>query len=146
MSDSKGASAGAAGGGKPHAPVVLVVDDEAANRELLSRHLSKEDVRIVTAANGAGAIAAYCRNNPAVVLLDLNMPGVDGFEFLKWLNQEPADQRAPTIVLTGASDRNSVESAAALGAAGYIVKPYSGDDVRQRVRNLLPNRKEVDLG
>lgn len=138
MATVQGADRSRPPGAAAQAPVVLIVDDEPDNRELLSRHLGKEELRIVTAANGAEAIAAYCRNTPAVVLLDLRMPGVDGFEFLKWLNQEPEAQRAPTIVLTANSDRGTVQQAAELGAAGYIVKPFSAEDVRQRVRGLLP--------
>jgi len=146
MSGDKAPDAGAPPGRARPTPVVLVVDDDANNRDLLARHLSKEEIRIVTAANGGDAIAAYCRNDPAIVLLDIRMPGVDGLEFLKWLSREPAEQRAPTIVLTGNSDRGTVEAAAGLGAVGYIIKPIDGEDVRQRVRSLLANRREVHLG
>lgn len=126
-------------------PLVLIADDEPTNRDLLCRILAKEELRIVTAANGADAIAAYCRNAPSVVLLDLLMPGVDGFEFLKWLSREPELDRAPAIVLTASSERSTVQQAAALGAAGYIVKPFDGDDIRQRVRALLPMKRASEL-
>jgi CheY-like chemotaxis protein len=116
---------------------VLIVDDEPANRDLLCRYLGKENLLLVTAANGAQAIAAYCRTPPTVVLLDLRMPGVDGFEFLRWAQEEPEERRVPILVLTAESDRNTVQQAAALGAAGYIVKPFDGENVRQRVRKLL---------
>jgi CheY-like chemotaxis protein len=118
-------------------PKVLVVDDQVANRDLLTRLLRRDGVDVLTAATGAEAIAAYCRYAPALVLLDLNMPGVDGFEFLKWLKSDPPGHRAPVIVLTAHSDRESVQKAAHLGAAGYIVKPFEGDDIRERVRGML---------
>lgn len=122
---------------------MLIVDDESANRDLLCRNLEKESVRTVTASNGAAAIAAYCRSSPRAVLLDLSMPGVDGFEFLKWHSTEPENLRAPVIVLTANSDRASVQQAAALGAVGYIVKPFDGAEVRKRVVSLLDNAQLV---
>lgn len=127
------------------APVILVVDDDVSNRDLIDRFLQKDGLRIIKAANGADAIAAYCRNKPVVVLLDLHMPNVDGFEFLRWLRQEPEIDRAPAIVLTGSSERASVEQAAKLGASGYLVKPIDGDEVRQRVRSLLPMKRSPEL-
>lgn len=117
--------------------VVLVVEDDEAVREVICENLLKEDVRLVRAADGAQAIAAYCRQRPRVVLLDLNMPGVDGFEFLRWLQTEPEESRAPAIVMTAHSDRASVERAIALGAAGYVIKPFDGKDLRQRIRAAL---------
>lgn len=127
------------------APVVLVVDDDVGNRDLIDRFLQKDGLRVVKAGNGAQAIAAYCRNSPSVVLLDLQMPSVDGFEFLKWLQQEPEAGRAPALVLTGTSDRDTVKQAAALGASGYLVKPVDGDELRQRVRSLLPMERSPEL-
>ena len=118
-------------------PVVLVVEDEPMVRELICENLMMEDVRLVTAGDGAEAVAAYCRNKPAAVLLDLNLPGVDGFEFLRWLRKEPEDGRAPAIVMTAHRDRETVERAVALGASDYVIKPFNGDDVRQRVRGIV---------
>ena len=118
-------------------PKVLVADDHVANRDLLTRLLTIDGLSVATAASGAEAIAVYCRWNPALVLLDLNMPGVDGFEFLKWLRSEPVEMRAPVIVLTASSDRETVQQAAQLGASAYIIKPFDGDHVRDRVRSLL---------
>ncbi len=116
---------------------MLVADDHVANRDLLRRLLAMDGLSVATATSGAEAIAVYCRCKPSLVLLDLNMPGVSGFEFLKWLRTEPADMRAPVIVLTASSDRETVQQAAQLGASAYIVKPFDGDDVRDRVRSLL---------
>ena len=65
------------------------------------------------------------------------MPGIDGFAFLEWLQQEPEITRAPTIVLTASSDRDSVRRAASPGISGYVVKPFDADDLRQRLRDLL---------
>src|ERR1700757_3864203 len=101
------AQASSAGG--PHAnaaggAVVLIIDDEPDNRDLLRRYLDQEGLRSVMATNGAEAIAAYCRNAPKLVLLDLVMPSVDGFEFLRWLRKEPEADRAPAIVLTASRE------------------------------------------
>jgi len=118
-------------------PVVLVVEADEVVRELICENLLKEDVRLVTAVDGAEAIAAYCRDQPKMVLLDLSIPGIDGFEFLRWLRKEPQESRAPAIVMTAHSDRASVERAIGLGASGYVIKPFDGADVRQRVRTAL---------
>jgi CheY-like chemotaxis protein len=118
----------------------MVVEDDPAIRELLCEHLAALDVRLITAGDGAEGIAAYCRQSPDAVLVDLNMPGVDGFEFLRWLQGEPAATRAPAVVMTAHGDRDSVQRAAGLGASGYVRKPFDGSDVRQRVRDLLDRR------
>lgn len=118
-------------------PVVLVVEDDAAVREVLCENLLNENVRLVTAGDGAEAVAVYCRNSPKAVLLDLSMPGVDGFEFLRWLQKEPEQGRATAIVVTAHRDRDSVQRAMALGAAGYVLKPFDGADVRRRVRTIV---------
>jgi CheY-like chemotaxis protein len=126
-------------------PLVLVVEDDPAIRELICEHLTALDVRLVAAGDGAAAIAAYCRHAPQAILIDLNRPGVDGFEFLRWLQTEPAATRAPAVVLTAHGDRASVQRAAGLGACGYVRKPFDGTDVRQRVRDLIARRLDPVL-
>lgn len=119
------------------ATLVLVVEDDEAVRELICENLRRDNLALVTAADGAEGVAAYCRHRPQVVLVDLSMPGVDGFEFLRWLQKEPAASRAPALVLTAHGDRASVERALAFGAAGYALKPFDGVALRRRVREML---------
>jgi CheY-like chemotaxis protein len=80
---------------------VLVVDDDAAVRELIRRALERDGLRVVEAEHGRAALAVLQREAPSLILLDLLMPEMDGFEFLRLLRQQEAWRRLPVIIVTG---------------------------------------------
>ncbi|MBI3966043.1 MAG: response regulator [Chloroflexi bacterium] len=105
---------------------VLVVDDDPGIRELLSLVLLDEGYEVLTAANGAAALEWVAQRPPHLILLDLNMPVMDGWEFAAAYRQTPPPL-APIIVLTAGS--NAAVSASHIDAAGFVAKPFDVADV-----------------
>jgi signal transduction histidine kinase/CheY-like chemotaxis protein len=103
---------------------VLIVDDDAAARDLLSRFLRREGFGVLTAATGAQALRMARENRPDVITLDVIMPGMDGWEVLRTLKAEPLLEDIPVILLTITDDQNL---GYALGAAEYLTKPVDWD-------------------
>ena len=112
---------GAARGG---APVVLVVEDDAATRALLREVLEAAGYAVREAADGAAGLRAARAARPALVLLDLYLPGTDGWAFAAAYRRAPGP-RAPIVVLT--ADADAEAHAAGLGAAGHLLKPFDLD-------------------
>lgn len=113
---------------------VLVVDDSTANRLFLASILEEDGYRIVQAADGESCIKAAAMEQPALILLDVVMPGIDGFETLRRLKADPATRRIAVIMLTGLGDQESKLKAFDFGAVDYIVKSSNEAEVRARVR------------
>jgi putative two-component system response regulator len=119
---------------------ILIVDDDAGDVLLLESFLMADDriIRSVTDARTAEqAIAAF---DPDIVLLDLHMPGLDGFEILRRLRSAHAEF-LPVIILTADADPASRHRALILGADDFLTKPLDRHDVVLRVRNLLRTRQ-----
>ena len=111
--------------------VVLVVDDEEITRDVVGAMLEIEDVEVHTAHDGESALALAEDVRPDLVLLDVMMPGLDGFEVCRRLSGGPG---APRIVmLTARADAASRQAAADAGAVGYLVKPFSAMDLFKAV-------------
>ena len=107
--------------------VVLVVDDEAITREVVAAMLELEDVEIHTAHDGDTALAMAGDLHPDLVLLDVMMPGLDGFEVCRRMTAADAPPRV--VMLTANSDDASRREAAEAGATSYLVKPFSAVDL-----------------
>jgi urea transport system substrate-binding protein len=113
--------------------LILVVDDDPDLRELLTLALSSEEVDVECAENGRQALALLARRRPDLILLDMKMPVMDGWEFSRILDGR-AD-RPPVVVVTAAS--NSAERAREVHAEGWLGKPFELDDVRATARRFL---------
>jgi CheY-like chemotaxis protein len=105
---------------------VLVVDDDESIREFVSVALSDEGYDVVTAADGASALETVGRERPGVILLDMRMPIMDGWEFSRAYHAMP-EPHAPIIVVTAA--RDAEERASQIQAEGYLAKPFDLDDL-----------------
>lgn len=116
---------------------ILVVDDEAANRELLELILSLDGFSVETAASGAEALASVARSLPDLVLLDLMMPEMTGYEVMSQLKSSGTTDHIPIIVVTALSDRTSRIRALAAGAADVLTKPTERSKLCARVRSAL---------
>jgi two-component system chemotaxis response regulator CheY len=105
---------------------VLVVDDDDSIREMIELALSSEGYEVVTAPDGAAALALLPRMHPELVLLDMKMPLMDGWEFARRYRQLP-DPKPPIVVLTAAQDaaRRAIE----VGATAYLAKPFAIDQL-----------------
>ena len=123
-----------------------MIDDTPVNLKLLKLALDKE-FDVSTATSGAAGLALAHEQPPDLILLDVQMPEMDGFETCKLIKAEPELQAIPVIFVTGQSDTESETTGLQLGAADYIAKPIKVGIVRQRIRNLLEReqlRKQVE--
>lgn len=130
MSGIGGARAGQHGRGR-----VLVVDDDEPIRRLVAMALLDDGYEVLSASNGAIALEHAREHAPDVVLLDMNMPIMDGWEFFKRY-RELVGQRAPVVVMTAAASAQA--RAEQLGAEGWLGKPFDLDDLTAAVRRFLP--------
>ncbi len=116
------------------APVILAVDDQEPNIRLVGTVLSAAGYDVIPALNGKQALARSAARTPDLVLLDMRMPGMDGFEVAEELRRNPATAKVPVIFLTAASERESLVRAFSSGAVDYIVKPFVAEELTARVR------------
>jgi len=118
--------------------LVLIVDDAPANIGILSGVLKQDGYRTKVATNGEKTLVlAAADERPDLILLDVMMPGMDGYEVCRRLKQNPATHDIPVVFVTSRSDAEDEEKGFAVGALDYIQKPYSGPIVRARVKSLL---------
>ncbi len=113
---------------------ILVVDDTASVRTLLQDYLSGQGFRVVTAANGQDAIYEARRSNPDAILLDIMMPKMDGFDFLRQYRKE---KQTPVIVITAKEEETDAVLGLELGADDYVIKPFRMRELVSRVRAVL---------
>jgi two-component system phosphate regulon response regulator PhoB len=116
-----------------HAPAVLIVDDDRALRELLVRELIAAGYRVSQAADGVSALAQARVHRPTVVLLDLNLPDLEGDEVLRRLRQGPGGVTMGIILLTGRVGERDRITGFELGADDYVAKPFSLRELLLRV-------------
>ncbi|GHV36944.1 hypothetical protein FACS1894187_12520 [Synergistales bacterium] len=115
---------------------VLIVDDERANLLLLNQILSGE-YRVFTAKSGAEALSRAENESPDLILLDIMMPDMSGFDVLKQLKEDPATQDIPVIIVTGLTGTDDEEKGFSLGAVDYITKPFKEAIVKARVKTHM---------
>lgn len=116
---------------------VLVIDDDEMTRALVAETLEPEGFQVEQAATGADGLASFQRACPDLVLLDLNMPGMSGFECCERIRQLPQAQHVPIVVLTAQNDDRSIAQAYEVRATDFIAKPISWQLLNHRVRYLL---------
>jgi putative two-component system response regulator len=124
--------------------VVLVADDEHENRALFVRLLHDEGYDVHTAVDGMSALAALERHRPDVILLDVQMPGVDGFEVCRRIKLNPATRLTPVVMVTGLNERQNRIKGINAGADDFIVKPFDTEELRARVRSLIKLKRYTD--
>ena len=113
---------------------ILVVEDEAMNRKVVGRHLTAAGCDVVYAANGEEALVRLREALPDLVISDVNMPRMDGFELLKRIRSQAATKALPVILLTGRDDTEDIVAGMGLGADDYLIKPFSLRELTARVR------------
>ena len=121
-------------------PKILVVDDLEENTRLLSHLLESKGFRVSIAHDGVEALKSVEENPPDVVLLDLIMPLLDGFQVLEKLKQNPATENIPVIIITGMSKRDANVRAIELGAHDFIQKPFEPVLLEARIRSCVRSK------
>jgi DNA-binding NtrC family response regulator len=123
---------------------VLVVDDEPLNVDLLEQELGAAGYRVVPAANGEAALSAVAKERPDLILLDVMMPGLDGYAVCKRLKQSEASRDIPVIFLTALTDTFEKVRAFKLGAVDYVTKPFQTEELLARVGTHIALRREIE--
>jgi DNA-binding response OmpR family regulator len=120
-----------------HRPRVLIVDDEPEIGRILALILGAAGFEATAVEGGRAALARIAQAPPDVVLLDVRMPGLDGFEVLRQVRESPATARLPVLMLTANTGDAERTRAAELGADDFIAKPFEAADTVARVRAVL---------
>jgi PAS domain S-box-containing protein len=119
-----------------HSTVILIVDDDSAGRETLAALLHQQGYQLVFAANGMAAIEIATEIHPDIILLDVMMPGMDGFEVCRRLRADPQLVDVPIILVTALDDRESRLAGIEAGADDCVSKPYDRAELRARIRTI----------
>jgi len=117
---------------------VLAVDDSITMRRMLQQCLAGAGFEVVVAEDGSDGINKLRENNPDIVITDINMPIMDGFEFIETVRGDEFNARLPILVLTTESDHAKKTRAREAGATGWIVKPFDPDKLIDAVNRVMP--------
>ena len=118
---------------------ILIVDDDPTTRKLLGLFLRAKGYEVAYAENGIDGIEKLGRENPNLIISDLNMPYMDGIEFVKTVRADPARCDIPILMVTTEADPEERERALSTGVNGYLVKPVTADIITQNIRHILKN-------
>ncbi|NOZ68077.1 MAG: response regulator [Deferribacteres bacterium] len=116
---------------------ILVVDDCQTTRKLLGHYLKTRGYQVVFAENGLDALEKLGTHKINLILTDLNMPYMDGMEFIRTLRADPNLADIPVLMVTTENDDAEREKAFNCGVNGYVVKPITGDVIAQNIKNIL---------
>jgi two-component system phosphate regulon response regulator PhoB len=120
---------------------VLLVEDEAPLRKVLRDLLDREGYRVIEAGDGVQALDEIDRSAPDVVLLDLNIPQLDGFGVLAHIRNRPQTMDLPVIVLTARGDEEAEVRALELGATDFLTKPFRPRALSARLQSIVRQRR-----
>lgn len=125
---------------EPAAPRIVVADDETDVRELIAYRLGRSGYAVQEAADGAEALRLALADPPDLLVLDVMMPKLDGYELTRRLRADPATRQVPVILLTARAQEADVSQGFAVGADDYLRKPFNPDELVARVRAVLGRR------
>jgi CheY-like chemotaxis protein len=116
-------------------PKILVIEDDEYSRDALAHLLTAEGYEAESATDGESGIAQAQELRPDVIVLDLNLPGIDGRQVIRTLRKDQILREVPILIVTGDEDR-AAQSAVDMGAAGYLTKPVEFDDLIRAISDL----------
>jgi CheY-like chemotaxis protein len=117
---------------------ILVVDDDAISLELMEAMLVPNGYEIITANDGSKAVAIIVEQKPDLILLDIMMPGLDGYSTLTKIKENKTISKIPVVMLTAMGYQLNKELALQIGAVGYITKPVDLAELLKTISRLLP--------
>ena len=121
-------------------PKILIVEDNEENRDSLSRRLQRRGFEVVVAADGKVGVALTQAEKPDLVLMDMNMPELDGWEATRQIKAAPGTQGLPVIALTAHAMSGDRDRALAVGCADYHTKPVDFPKLLAQIEALLQNK------
>jgi len=117
---------------------ILIVEDDKFLRELISQKLTKEGYAISSAIDGEEGVKKIKEEKPDLVLLDLILPGIDGFEVLTQMREMPLTASVPVIILSNLGQKEDVERGLKLGAADYLIKAhFTPGEIIEKIKNVI---------
>jgi len=117
---------------------ILVIEDDKFLRELISQKLVKEGYDISEAMDGEEGIEAAKKEQPDLILLDLILPGIDGFEVLARIKSEPEASKVPVIILSNLGQKDDIEKALKMGAVDYLIKAhFTPAEIIEKIRGIM---------
>ncbi len=117
---------------------ILIIEDDKFLRELINKKLAKEGYDIIEAVDGEDGTRKAKEEKPDLVLLDLILPGIDGFEVLHRVKQDIETSAMPVIILSNLGQKDDVERGMKLGAADYLIKAhFTPGEIVEKVKNIL---------
>lgn len=125
-------------------PTILSVDDSKTIRLVLARLFQPFLCELCEASNGEEGLAVAARSKPDLILLDYNMPVMDGLTMLRRLREDPALRRTPVIMLTAESGCENMATVARLGVRDYVTKPFREDQLLAKVGRIVPLQPRPD--
>ena len=124
-------------------PRVLIADDDTALCKLMSAALGEVGLTVAAVADGKSAIREFDQTHPALVMLDVEMPGLDGFEVCREIRRRPEGRDVPVVMVTGREDIEAINLAYDAGATDFIAKPINWPLIAHRVRYILRGAENV---
>ena len=122
--------------------LILVIEDDKFLRELLVRKLGTSGFNVLFAVDGEEALKKLKEKIPQLILLDLVLPGVDGFDVLKHIKENPLTKNIPVIILSNLGQQEEVEKGIRLGADDYLIKAhFTPDEIIEKSRRILKKTK-----
>jgi two-component system sensor histidine kinase/response regulator len=122
---------------------ILIIDDDVGFRDLLRLHLSAAGYQVQVAEDGVTGGRALLAQTPDLIVSDVNMPFLDGFELLSLLRSDAGTASIPVILLSGRSDGDTMAKAVELGAADYLTKPVTRDQLLESIEACLVRAKKA---
>lgn len=120
---------------------ILIIEDDKFLRELISRKLINEGFKIDEAIDGEEGLKKAQKVRPSLILLDLILPGLDGFEILERIKDDPSTSAIPVLILSNLGQRDEVERGLKLGAVDFLVKAhFTPEEIVEKIKEVLSKR------
>ena len=116
---------------------ILVVDDDYLGRELLQAHMENAHYKVILANSGAKALELAQAEQPDIILMDVNMPGLNGYKACQQLKNTPATRHIPVLLMTAMDDEENMALASESGADGFVSKPFDIPRMFEQIRQLI---------
>lgn len=119
-------------------PAILLIEDDRDTREMYKTYLLSQGLKVVAARNGMEGFTRACETEPDIIVTDVMLPNIDGWELVERLRADSRTSRIPVVVVTGCTGPVFEDRARRLGCAKFLVKPCLPDTLASEIRRLLP--------